>query len=112
MSEQEHSLLEEISQLKRELEDAYALIAEKQADLTLAAELGNTLLENNGQIQGEFDKVSAEFTENVEKLEQTNYNLQVKLNDLSSEYSNRFQELEKEMAEMSSTKADLERENK
>ena len=46
--------------------ELYAQLEQKDKDLTLAAELGNVLLEKNEELRRQNDALQREFSENVE----------------------------------------------
>ena len=48
------------------VEGLYAQLEQKDKDLTLAAELGNVLLEKNEELRRQNDALEKEFAENVE----------------------------------------------
>eukprot|EP01135_Chromosphaera_perkinsii_P003341 Nk52_evm41s240 gene=Nk52_evmTU41s240 len=101
----------EVCRLRKELSEAYSMCSEKQSDLTLAAELGKTLLENNKKLQEQYDESTQEWAKKVEELEQGNFILRNRIEDNNNEFIARVQDIEKELSKKKQMCDELEKEN-
>ena len=55
-----------VSQLEGELLEARSFLEEKDRDLVMAAEFGKKLLETNQELQNRLDEITSEYSERVE----------------------------------------------
>ena len=55
-----------MSQLEGELQEARSFLEEKDRDLVMAAEFGKKLLDTNEELQNRLDEITSEYTERIE----------------------------------------------
>ncbi|KAK3083889.1 hypothetical protein FSP39_004795 [Pinctada imbricata] len=77
-----------------EEDDVYSQLAQKERDLTLAAELGKALLEKNEELERRNEQVAEEYAHRIEELEQEKYELHMRLEKKEAEYENTIKELQ------------------
>ncbi|XP_069040430.1 bicaudal-D-related protein 2-like isoform X1 [Lepisosteus oculatus] len=77
-------------------------LKQKEEDLILAAELGNALLRENGELKEQNEKLHEKYADRLEELEQGRHELQVRLEGQQSQWESQVTELEKDMRELSS----------
>ncbi|XP_060085613.1 BICD family-like cargo adapter 1 [Ylistrum balloti] len=75
-------------------DDVYTQLAQKERDLTLAAELGKALLEKNAELERKNELLIEEYSKKLEELEQEKYELHLKLEKTEAEYENKIKELQ------------------
>ncbi|XP_069135345.1 bicaudal D-related protein homolog isoform X2 [Argopecten irradians] len=75
-------------------DDVYTQLAQKERDLTLAAELGKALLEKNAELERRNELLIDEYSRKLEELEQEKYELHLKLEKTEAEYENKIKELQ------------------
>ncbi|XP_033748096.1 bicaudal D-related protein homolog isoform X2 [Pecten maximus] len=75
-------------------DDVYTQLAQKERDLTLAAELGKALLEKNAELERRNELLIEEYSKKLEELEQEKYELHLKLEKTEAEYENKIKELQ------------------
>uniref|UniRef100_A0A6G1S7G3 Bicaudal D-related protein 1 n=1 Tax=Aceria tosichella TaxID=561515 RepID=A0A6G1S7G3_9ACAR len=78
----------------KSVDDVYILLAKKEKDLQLAAELGKVLLERNEDLSRANERIAEEYSHKLELLEQEKHKLKRKLDQLDGEYENRLIELQ------------------
>lgn len=81
-------------------DDVYAQLARKEKDLILAAELGKALLEKNEEISRANERLTEEYSQQLELLEQEKHGLRRKLETLEGEYDSRISELQSDIDEL------------
>ncbi|XP_042898401.1 bicaudal D-related protein homolog [Parasteatoda tepidariorum] len=81
-------------------DDVYAQLARKEKDLILAAELGKALLEKNEEISRANEKLTEEYSQQLEILEQEKHGLRRKLDSLVGDYDSRILELQSDIEEL------------
>ncbi|CAB4059910.1 CCDC64 [Lepeophtheirus salmonis] len=80
--------------------DVYALLAQKERDLVLAAELGKALLDKNEEISKQNELIAEDFSQKLEELEQEKYHLRRRLENAVEEYELRIQELQSDISHL------------
>ncbi|KAL5016876.1 hypothetical protein ScPMuIL_006465 [Solemya velum] len=80
--------------------DVYSQLAEKEKDLTLAAELGKALLEQNQELQSQNEQLVEEYTQKLEELEQEKYELHLRFEKMQSEYECVIKELQYDIVQL------------
>ena len=55
-----------VSHLEGELQEARSFLEEKDRDLVMAAEFGKKLLDTNQELQNRLDEITSEYTERIE----------------------------------------------
>lgn len=86
--------------------DVHALLAQKEKDLILAAELGKALLEKNEDLSQHNEKMAEDFSKQLEYLEQEKYRLRQQLRLMEDEYEQRILELQSDIDTLKSKLAD------
>ncbi|XP_070987386.1 BICD family-like cargo adapter 1 [Oncorhynchus clarkii lewisi] len=78
-----------------------AALKQKEKDVILAAQLGNTLLLENRQLKDQSDKLHEQYADKLEELEQGRHDLQVKLEGCQSGWVSQVVDLEKDVRDLS-----------
>lgn len=81
-------------------DDVYAQLARKEKDLILAAELGKALLEKNEEISRANERLTEEYSQQLEILEQEKHALRRKLDSVVGDYDSRILELQSDIEEL------------
>jgi len=81
-------------------EDLYKLLAVKERDLILAAELGKALLEKNEELSKRNEQIAEEYSNKLEVLEQEKYELRRQLEAVEEEYQLRLGELHTDISNL------------
>lgn len=83
--------------------DLYTLLEEKENDLTLAAELGKALLEQNEELSRQNEIISEDFASKLEQLEQDKYRLKLQIEVMEEEYEQRISDLQSDLNQIRAT---------
>ncbi|XP_023343909.1 bicaudal D-related protein homolog [Eurytemora carolleeae] len=78
----------------------YRMLAGKERDLILAAELGKALLLKNEELSRKNEQMAEEYSFKLEDLEQENYQLRRRLEVAEEEYEIRIQELQTDLTNL------------
>lgn len=88
--------------------DVYAQLQQKEKDLILAAELGKALLEKNEELSRQNEKITEDYSQKLELLEQDRHLLRRKLESTQSECDTRLLELQTDIRELNQTLSERE----
>ncbi|OXA52806.1 bicaudal D-related protein homolog [Folsomia candida] len=80
--------------------DVHDELRQKEKDLMLAAELGKALLDKNEDLSRQNERITEEYTQRLEVLEQEKYQLRRKLDAAITDYEIRVGELQADVAEL------------
>ncbi|XP_074642480.1 BICD family-like cargo adapter 1 isoform X4 [Tubulanus polymorphus] len=78
-------------------DDVYAQLAQKEKDLFLAAEIGQSLLEKNKELQRKnehYESIHKDLQLKIDDLEQERYRLRLRLESAEGEYENTIKDLQ------------------
>lgn len=100
MGDRRHSGDNEIPSHLEGDDDVYALLAQKERDLVLAAELGKALLERNEELERRNEQIADEFGHKIEELQQEKYELHLKMEKAEAEYENTVKELQYDISQL------------
>ncbi|XP_059479250.1 bicaudal D-related protein homolog [Neocloeon triangulifer] len=81
-------------------DDVYSQLAQKEKDLILAAELGKALLERNQELTRQHEKMTEDFSRQLEALEQEKHSLRRQLTNLESESETKIMELSADVKDL------------
>ncbi|XP_055939642.1 bicaudal D-related protein homolog isoform X1 [Argiope bruennichi] len=88
------------AQSAADADDVFAQLARKEKDLILAAELGKALLEKNEEISRANERLTEEYSQQLEILEQEKHALRRKLDSVVGDYDSRILELQSDIEEL------------
>ncbi|KAK3710162.1 hypothetical protein QZH41_010563 [Actinostola sp. cb2023] len=74
--------------------DVYTILAQKEKDLLLAAELGKALLEKNEELTQKYDRLQEEYCQQAEEVEQEKHELRLKIERIGRSHDSRVHELQ------------------
>ncbi|CAN9511351.1 unnamed protein product [Ophioblennius macclurei] len=95
-----HYTAEEIADY-RDPAELLAAFKQKEEEVLLAAQLGNTLLLENRQLKERSDKLHRDYEDKLEDLEQDRHELRVKLEGCQSQWESQVGDLERDARELS-----------
>ncbi|KAL8606193.1 hypothetical protein ACOMHN_053465 [Nucella lapillus] len=81
-------------------DDVYMQLSQKEQDLMLAAELGKALLEKNQELEDQVTRLTEEFSQKLEVLEQERHSLQSQLTQRQAEYENTIRDLQDDVSNL------------
>ncbi|KAM7399450.1 hypothetical protein PAMP_018723 [Pampus punctatissimus] len=85
----------------RDPSELVSALKQKEEEVILAAQLGNTLLLENRQLKEQSDKLHAQYADRLEELEQGRYELRLKLESCQSQWESQVGDLERDARELS-----------
>lgn len=80
--------------------DVHSLLAQKERDLILAAELGKALLEKNETLSRENEVMAENYSKNLEELAQEKHSLTMKMSVMESGYEAQMLQLQADLQNM------------
>ncbi|XP_041347863.1 bicaudal D-related protein homolog isoform X2 [Gigantopelta aegis] len=80
--------------------DVYSMLAQKERDLILAAELGKALLEKNQELAIRHQQLIEEYSQKIEQLEQEKHELHLRIEKIEREYENTVKELQYDISQL------------
>ncbi|XP_076344563.1 bicaudal D-related protein homolog isoform X1 [Tachypleus tridentatus] len=92
--------MENRTQNSSDCDDVIAQLAQKEQDLILAAQLGKALLEKNEELSLINEKLTENYSNKLELLEQEKHALRRKLDSVEREYDSRVGELQADITEL------------
>ncbi|XP_076453172.1 uncharacterized protein LOC143288491 isoform X2 [Babylonia areolata] len=81
-------------------DDVLMQLAQKEQDLMLAAELGKALLEKNQELEEQIGRLTEDFSQKLEGLEQERHSLQSQLTQRQAEYENTIRDLQDDVSNL------------
>lgn len=78
-----------------------AALKQKEEEVILAAQLGNSLLLENRQLKDQSDKLHEQYADKLEELEQGRHELRLKLEGCQSQWESQVGDLERDVRELS-----------
>ncbi|XP_056329716.1 BICD family-like cargo adapter 1 isoform X1 [Danio aesculapii] len=96
----EFSNAEDDAPVYQDTEDLFAALRQKEDEVILAAQVGNALLVENRQMKEERDTFLEKYTQQLEELQQSRYELQVKLENCQAQWESQVLELERDVQEL------------
>ncbi|XP_051963430.1 BICD family-like cargo adapter 1 [Xyrauchen texanus] len=84
----------------KDSEELFAALRQKEDEVLLAAQVGNTLLLENRRLKDELQKLHDKYAPQLEELQQGRYELQVKLDGCQAQWQSQVGELERDVQEL------------